>query len=248
MAVVSLAVLSLVLGGIVVAQPGGGGGGFGGPPGGFGRGPTVVFGTVAAADIASGILQVDSQGNQVTLYPVRATQLSHVVTITPAELAVGDQVTVNGVPIGIWATRLIVDDVSASQPQDQAGPPAGVGMGRGMFGMGFGGAMAMATGQVTSLDPLKIQFSQTSPQGDQQFEAVVTLADNANLSNVVPGDWNSVQPGQTVFGMANPDEQGRLVLTSLTIVDNPEAFMSGMGPGMGMGMMGPRGGGRRVAQ
>lgn len=241
-AAVLFAALSLVLGGIVVAQPGG----FGGPggPGGMGRGPAMVFGTITSADINAGVLQVDSQGNQMTVYPVRATQLSQVVTITAAELAVGDQVQASGVPIGIWATRLIVDDVGVTANQGGAGGP---GMGRGMFGMGFGGAMASASGEVVDLEPLTIQFAQPSAEGEQQFQAVLTLGDGATLANLVPGDWNAIQAGQTVFGMANPDDQGRLVLTSLTVIENPEAFMGGMGMMGGPGMMGQRGG-RRGAQ
>ncbi len=248
-AAVVFAALSLVLGGIVVAQPGGFGGGQGGP-GGFGRGPSMVFGTITSVDIQGGILQMDSQGNQVTVYPVRATQLSRVVTMTAEELAVGDRVQAMGVPIGIWATRLTVDDVAAAAPQGGPGAPGmpGMGMGRGVFGMGPGGAMASASGEIISLDPLTIQFAQPSDAGEQQFQAKITLADDASLSNVVPSDWNAIQAGQTVFGMANPDDQGRLVLTSLTIIDNPEAFMGGMGmmgPGMGMG---PRAGARRGPQ
>jgi hypothetical protein len=143
----------------------------------------------------------------------------------------------------------LADDASAA-PQGGPGAPGmpGMGMGRGMFGMGPGGAMASASGEIISLDPLTIQFAQPSDAGEQQFQAKITLADDASLSNVVPSDWNAIQAGQTVFGMANPDDQGRLVLTSLTIIDNPEAFMGGMGmmgPGMGMG---PRAGARRGPQ
>ena len=195
----------------------------------------VVFGTIRRS-VSGGIPW--TPGRQVTSPVSDPTRTWWYVTAE--ELAVGDRVQAMGVPIGIWATRLTVDDVAAAAPQGGPGAPGmpGMGMGRGVFGMGPGGAMASASGEIISLDPLTIQFAQPSDAGEQQFQAKITLADDASLSNVVPSDWNAIQAGQTVFGMANPDDQGRLVLTSLTIIDTPEAFMGGMGmmgPGMGMG-------------
>ncbi|MBD3174791.1 MAG: hypothetical protein GF320_06410 [Armatimonadia bacterium] len=229
-----LAVLCLVLGGLVAAQPGGRPGGprgFGGGPG-----PAMIFGTITSADVGNGLIKVDMGGNERTVYPVRATELLEVVSLSAEDLAVGDEVHVSGVPTGIWATRLAVDSVGFA---DDDGP--GGGMGMPMMG-GFGmGSMAMASGTVTALEPLTVQFTQDSAGAEQEFQVIVTLAEDASLSSVVAGQWDAVQAGTMVFGMATRDEQDRLVLDTLVVIDDPEVLQGMMGRGMG-GPPGRRGG------
>jgi hypothetical protein len=199
----------------------------------------MVFGTISSADVANGLIKVDMGGNERTVYPVRATELLQVVSLSAEDLAVGDEVQVSGVPTGIWATRLTVDSVGLA---DDDGPGGGIPMPMmGGFGMG---AMAMASGTVTALEPLTIQFTQQSAGAEQEFEVIVTLAEDASLSSVVAGQWDAVQAGTMVFGMATRDEQERLVLDTLVLIDDPEVLEGMMGRGMGgrpMGMGGPPG-------
>jgi hypothetical protein len=232
--------------------PGGGpGGNFGGPGGGRGGfgGGRMPSGTITAVDRNTGRLTIQSQGGgndqTQTIQLQQTTQWVTQSVVTVADLKVGDQVQVQGVPTGITASALTAGDPPAflqgggpgGGPGGGQGAPGGANAGgpaggpaRGAGQAGQQPAFASATGRVTSVSPLTIALS-----GDVSL--TVNLAANARITKYAPIAFSSVKAGDRVMIAGQAGQDGTFVATGVGV--NLEA--GGMG-GFGRGGFGGRGG------
>ena len=164
---VSLTLMTTILAAGTVAQAPDGPGGFGGPPpgqeggpppGGFPGHSPFVAGTVSAVDAGAGTITITSQpggsgGNASQVIKVNSdAQFVTQSEVAVADLKVGDQVQVQGVPTGITVSSLTVG-------------PAPVGLpGNGGFGPGGpGGGAAAASSFATANGIIKAAATKADP-------------------------------------------------------------------------------------
>jgi len=249
--------------------PGGGRGGFGGgqqggPGGGRqGRGGPAPFanGIITALDASAGRITLRAQqGEQSQIVEVASgTPIVSQVTVTVADLQVGDQVQVQGMPTEITASALTIGQMppgfgggpggfGGPGGGGQGGPPGGGGPGGqgGPGGRPQGGppAFASATGKVTSTSPLTIALS-----GD--VSVTLKLASNAKITRIKTVDLSSLKVGDRITAMGQANNDGAFAATSVGV--NIEMGGGGRGgrgggpggggPGGGFGGPGGRGGG-----
>lgn len=202
---------------LVAAQPRGQGFGMGQGPG-FGGPMPFVMGRVVSAEIAKGTITAEIFGQQMVLYPVRATVLTKRVEVKPSELAVGDTLEVSGLPLRLEArtVRVQAPVAQGTQPAELAGPAGGDGPAFGRRGRMP--AMAMATGKVTATNPLTVAVEIMSPSGEATEVAVeIKVTDTTRITKPAPADWAEVVEGVTFQASGQMNEQGQYILDTLTL-------------------------------
>ena len=193
----------LTLGTTALAQvPGGGGQG--------GNAGRYAAGAVTAIDTTAGTITVTVRrtGASETLKVAAGTPIATQATVAIADLKVGDQIQVSGVPTNISASQIVAGDVPTGFPPVGGGPggpgagPGGGGQGGGQNGGQGGGApgqpaYATATGKVTATSPMTIALSSgvtltLTPTADARISRITTQT----LANIKVGDQVSAL-GQT---------------------------------------------------
>lgn len=238
---ISASVLAIALSAPAIGQdqdappplpPGGRGRGFpqggpGGPGGRFGGMMPFAMGTITGGDLSAGLIVIQSQfgGNEQTIRVTANTRAVTQAAITVADLKVGDQVQVQGVPTAITA-----QSITAGQMPEFL--PGGGGRGFGPGGAGAGmQAMANATGRVTSTSPLTISLG-------NDVSVVLKLALDARITKISPIALTKLKVGDRVSAGGQAGQDGTFNATSLA-VNIQMGF--GMGPG-GFGVPGGFGG------
>ena len=231
--------------------PGGGQGGFGGPgggPGGFGGGrPPFAMGAVTAVDTTAHTITISSQfgQQQQTVISVPDTvKVSAQVAAKVADLKVGDQVRVSGVPTAMTAQTLSIGDLPAGFPG--APRPGGQG-GGGQNGAGQNGGGQRGGGQggpppappisakVTKTDPLTLEINPGA-------SLVLTMAADAKVTKIADETLDQVKVGDQVMAMGQAGDNGAFAATSVAVNMN-QGMMGGRGGfGRGGGMGGFGGG------
>ncbi len=239
----------------------GGPGGFGGGPQqggggrggrGFGGGQAAPFamGVITAVDANAGQVTIRSQqgGGTQTVQIASGTPLVAQTTVTVADLKVGDQVQVQGVPTGITASSLTIGEMPAGFG---GGGPGGGGPG-GFGGPGGGGpggapgggnraggaapAFASASGKVTSTEPLTISLS-----GDVSL--TLKLARSAKITRIAPVEMSSLKVGDRITATGQANNDGGFNATNVGVnLEMGGGMMGRGGRGQGGGR-GPGGGG-----
>jgi hypothetical protein len=167
---------------------------------------------------------------------------------TIADLRVGDQVQIQGVPTGITASSITAGQMPTFLP---GGGPGGGGGGNagggpaagnpGGRGAGAGPTFASASGRVTSTNPLTISLG-------EGVSLTVTPAANARITRITPVAFNNLKAGDRVMAMGQAGQDGTFTATGLTVnMEMGPGGFGGFGPG-GFGGRGGRGGGRRGGQ
>lgn len=234
------ALVALSLGAPVLAQgPGGGaggGGGFGGP-----RRMPFAMGAVTNMDAAAGTITITPQfgGNGPQTIKVGSDiQITTLTTVAVADLKVGDQIAVQGVPTGITATQIIAGTAPAGLPGGGGGGPRGGGPGGNGGGNAAAGAAsqsyALATGTIktlplTATDPLVISMG-------TDVTLSLTVPTTAKVSKYNTLALGSVKVGDQVMAAGQAADDGTFTATSVGV----NLPMNNGGPGG----FGGRGGGR----
>ncbi|MBV9849356.1 MAG: hypothetical protein JO250_06690 [Armatimonadetes bacterium] len=201
----------------------------GGPPPPFPGGPMpgrppVAFGTVSAVDAGAATLTLTTpDGGSQKVSVASDAQIVTQKTIGVADLQVGDQVQVRGVPTGITASA-----ITDGQPP-KMGPPPGFGPG-GPGRMpppggpgGRPGTFAVATGKVTAASPLTITIS-------DGVTLTVQTATDAKITEFTPLKLGDVKVGDRVAASGQTDASGALTATQVGVNLAPGP---GMPPGPG---------------
>lgn len=254
-------VATVVIGSVVFAQqpgqrrqggfPPGGQGGPGGFPGGGpggqfqgrgfpgqGGGMPFLSGTIAGGDLDAGVINIQGPfgGNAQTVKVTSSTKVTSQKTVSVSDLAVGDQIQVQGIPASINASA-----ITAGTPPDFMGGRGGFGGGPGFGGPGGGGqggglgqnraqsqAFANANGKITSTSPLTISIG-----GD--VSVTVKPASSAKVTKYVNAPLSSLKVGDRVMISGQPGADGSFTATNIGV--NME-----MGGGRGFGGFGGPGG------
>jgi len=227
--------------------PGGqGGGGFQGRggPGGGGQRP-MINGTITGGDAAAGTITISTQfGGSQVIKVSTSTKYQTQKTITVADLKVGDQVRVQGVPLAITASSIIAGDLSdimgggpnggrnrpgaqPNQGNSQNGPGGQFGPG----GQGGEQSFATAVGKVASTSPLTIRLS-------SDVSVVLKLASTAKISKITTITFSNLNVGDKIMANGQTGSDGTLSATTVSI-----NMQLGGGPGGGPGGPGGPGGG-----
>lgn len=248
-------------------QPGAPGGGRGqGRNGGQGRGPggfgggNMTMGTITGGDLNSGLITVASQfGGGVTNIRVNPnTQIMSQVTISVADLKVGDQVQVQGIPASITANTISAGETPAflqgggrnrgAQPGAAAGAPGANPNGQPPNGQPNANtppqpqAFATATGKVVSKSPLTISLG-------NDISVTLKLAQNTKITKLMPVTIASLKVGDTVMAAGQTEADGSFTATGIGVNlangrGGPGGFGGGFGGrGGGAGFGGPGGAG-----
>lgn len=243
-ALLASALVALSLGAPVLAQGPGGGGPGGGGGGGQRRMP-FAFGAVSAVDATAGTITITPQfgGNgPQTIKVGQDAQITTQTTVTVADLKVGDQIAVQGVPTGITASQIIAGTPPAGMPG--AGGPRGGGGARNGGGGNGGNAngsivpqsYAMATGTIKALPtaangPLVISMG-------TDVTLSLTVPSTAKITKYATLTLAGIKTGDQVMAAGQAADDGTFTATSVGV----NLPMGNGGPG-GFGR-GGRGGGR----
>ncbi len=230
--------------------PGGGPGGFGGGRGGFGRAP-FAFGAISAVDTNAGTITITSQfggngGNggsnsQVIKIGAGAQVISQTDT-TVADLKIGDQVQVQGVPTGITASQLTVGTPPAGLPGaggfggGRFGGPGGGGAGGGNNAGGAAAAQgfATATGKIASLPTATDAHLSITLGPDVQL--FLKMAAGAKITRYTTLRLTDLKVGDQIMAMGQTGDDG--TLTASTVGVNMPMMRGGFGGGFGGGGFG----------
>jgi hypothetical protein len=257
-------VATAIVGSIVFAQqpgqqqpggfPGGQGGGFpgGGPGGGqFGQGRgfpgqggpgggmPFLSGTITGGDLSAGVILIQGPfgGEPQTVKVTGSTKVVSQKTASVSDLAVGDQVQVQGVPTSITASSLTAGTMPDFFGGGRGGPGFG---GQGPGGPGFGQngrggqsqAFASASGKITSTSPLTISIG-------SDVSVVLKLASSAKITKYVTGQLSSLKQGDRVLVAGQPGADGSFAATTIGLNIEMGGGRGGFG---GPGGFGGRGG------
>ena len=227
-----------------------GGGGFGGGGGGGRQNfrPPFAFGAITAVDTAAGTITINSQFGGGAPQVIKVGADSSVVTqtdTTVADLIVGDQVQVSGMPTGITVSQITVGTPPAGLP----GGPGGRGGPGGPGGPGGGGGnaagggapapqgYAMANGTVktlpTTADP------QLSIALGPDVQLSLKIAPNAKITRYKTLSLADLKVGDQIIATGQTADDGTLNAISVG-VNMPMAR-----GGFGGGGFGGRGRGNR---
>ncbi len=225
----------------------GGGGGFGGGRGGFGRAP-FAFGTVSAVDANAGTITIASQfggGNNSQVIKVGTdAQVVSQTDTTVADLKVGDQVQIQGVPTGITASQ-----ITAGTPPTGLPGMGGFGGRRGGFGGPGGpggggnaaGAPNAAQGFATATGTIKALPTKTDPHMTISLGTDVQLylkvADGAKITRYTALKLTDLKAGDRIIATGQPGADGTLTASAVGV--NMPMMQGGFGGG---GFGGPGGG------
>ncbi len=241
-------------GGPPPGQNGGPGGGFGGPGGGFGGGrggfggrAPFAFGAISSVDTNAGTITLTGRGGGAPqiITVGTDTQLVSQSDTTVADLKVGDQVQVQGVPTGITASQLTVGTAPAGLPGAGGG---GFGGGRpgGGGNPGGGGApgaapvqgFATATGTIKTLPTANDAHLAISLGPDAVL--YLKMAPGAKISKYTTLKLTDLKAGDQVIATGQTGTDG--TMTASTVGVNM-AIAQGFGGAGGFG--GARGGRNR---
>lgn len=238
-------------GGPPPGQNGGpGGGGFGGGRGGGGRAP-FAQGAITAVDTNAGTVTIASRfgGNapQVIAVGMDAQIVSQTDT-TAADLKVGDQVMVQGVPTGITASQLTVGVPPVGLPGaggfgGRFGGPGG----RGNPGGGGNGAapvqgFASATGTIKTLPNANDAHLAISLGPDALL--YLKMAPGAKITKYTTLRLTDLKVGDQIVATGQPGADGTLIASTVGV--NMPMMPGGFGGGFGgPGGFGGRGGRNR---
>jgi hypothetical protein len=210
--------------------PQGGPPGFGQGPGGFGGRPPFVMGQVVEVGKTQKMIAVSNPfGGEEQV--INVSDATKIVTQTDAKIAdvkVGDQIQINGMPTGIRAASLTIGEAPDMFRMMMPGGRGGQGGPGGQGGRNQQRtAFAMATGKVTAVSPLTVAI-------DSTVSAVIKLAPDARVQKVGPITLASIKDGDRIMAGGTFNSEG--VLEATTVAVN-------VGGGMGMfgGPGGPRG-------
>lgn len=215
-------------------------------PGG-GQPPTT--GSITAIDKTANTFVVtnDQSGENTTVAIVDTSQIITQVTIKKTDLKVGDQVRIQGVPLGITASSITV----GAPPRPGGGPggpggpgggpgrpggPGGPGGGPGGPGGGPGGqpATAVANGTVKSVTPLTISLG-------NGLSLNVALDSTSKVTKFTKISLSDLKVGDKILAMGDPGDDG--VLNATMVGVNLPTTGRGFGGGFGGGYGGRRRGG-----
>lgn len=219
-------------------------GGRGGGPGAFG-GRGMMMGTITGGDASANTIVVSTGfGGDQTIKVSGATKFTTSKTVTVADLKIGDQVRVQGVPSAITASSIMAGDLSAlggqgrgpSGPNGQGGQ-GGPGVGPGGQGGGPGGqdASAMATGKIVSTTPLTIKLS-------SDVTITLKLAANAKITKLVSTAYTNLKIGDRIMAGGAAADDGSFSATSIAVNVDMGGGMGGFGGRGGPGGPGGQGG------
>lgn len=243
---------------------GGPGGGFGGPggggPGGGGRGGfggrmPFALGAITSVDTGAGTVTITSQfgGNPQVIKVGADAQVVSQMDTTVADLKVGDQVQVQGVPTGITASQLTVGTPPAGLPgaggfgggrfggpRPGGGAPGGGNAGGAASAQGF----ASATGTIKSLPTAADPHLLITLGPDAQL--FLKMAPGAKITKYTTMKLTDLKVGDRVVASGQTGDDGTLTATSVGV--NMPMMQGGFGPGGfgggGRGGRGRRGGGQ----
>ena len=238
----------------------GGGGGFGGRggAGGFGgraggRGAPGAFGAVTAVDTNAGTITITSRfgGNAPQVINVGTdAQIVSQTDTTVAELKVGDQVQVQGVPTGITASQLTVGTPPTGMPGaggggfggGRFGGPGGAGGGNNAGG-GNGAAavqgLAIASGKIASLPTATDAHLSITLGPDATL--YLKMAPGAKITKYTTLKLTDLKVGDQVMATGQTGADGTLTASAVGV--NMPMMQGGFGGG-GFGGGGFGGGGR----
>jgi hypothetical protein len=234
---------------------GGGQGGFGGGRGGFQR-PPMEIGTVSAVDATGDTITISTPtGDSETIKVPASAQIVTQQTISVSDLAVGDTVSIQGIPTGLTAIQLT-----------DGQPPAGLipqGRGRGGFGGGgqgggggFGGGANAAggggPGGTQNQDSVRVSGTIATLPTSGNPQLGITLSSSATLLVTVSSDTkvnkfvslglSDIKTGDTIIAGGQERDDGTFRATSIGVNLPIPAGRGGFGRGQG-GFGGGQGGG-----
>lgn len=208
-ALIASALVGLTLAAPSFAQGPGGGGGF--------RFQRPSFGTVASVDTTANTITLNGRNGQTETVNIGPNaQIVTETTVTLADLKVGDQISVQGVPTGITASNVTV----GTPPQ---GLPGAGGPGFGRPGGGPGGpggaadnqGFAMASGTIKSL-PTATDPHLSLALG-QDAVLFIKVSDTAKLNKYNTVALTDIKSGDRVIATGTRDANGNLTATSVGV-------------------------------
>lgn len=235
-----------------------GGGGFGGPGGGGrggfagGRAP-FALGAISAVDANAGTVTITSQfggGNSQMIKVGTDAQVISQADTTVANLKVGDQVQVQGVPTGITASQLTVGTPPTGLPGaggfgGRLGGPGGGRFGGGNAGGGNGAAaqgFATATGKIASLPTATDSHLSITLGPDATL--YLKMAPGAKITKYTTLKLTDLKVGDQIMATGQTGDDGMLTANAVGV--NMPMMQGGFGGPNGGGFGGARAGrGRR---
>lgn len=208
-------------------------------------------GQVTGIDAGMGTVTINSQfgGPQTILVPNTA-KIAAMVQIDISKLKVGDTVQVQGVPTQMTASSITAGDMPdflSMGFRGRGGAPGAPGGNGNNAQAGPQGnvqqpqrqqAFAMASGKVTSLEPLTVALS-------DEISIVMRMGPNARIMKVMPGTINNIKVGDSIIASGQAGQDGTFTATGVGVnmngIGGPMGGRFG-GPGAGFGPPGGFGG------